>query len=96
MIKFDARDILQYLIKHPKSCVQATNVTYAPKLFLLSSILNSIQNKYDAESIKITNEMLEFVCVFQKYDRSSNTAKYDVQLEKDIKNGLYGEEEYGV
>ena len=64
MIKFDARDILQYLIKHPKSCVRATNITYAPKLFFLSSILHSIQNKYDAESIKITNEMLEFYIEF--------------------------------
>ena len=64
MIKFDARDILQYLIKHPKSCIRSQNITYARKLFHLSSILNSIQNKYDAESIKITNEMLEFYIEF--------------------------------
>ena len=64
MIKFDARDILQYLIKHPKSCVQATNVTYAPKLFLHSSILHSIQNKYDAEHLLLTSDMLEFYIEF--------------------------------
>ena len=64
MIKFDARDILQYLIKHPKSCVRATNITYAPKLFLLSSILHSIQNKYDAEHLLLTSDMLEFYIEF--------------------------------
>ncbi len=64
MIKFNARNILQYLIKHPKSCIRATNITYAPKLFLLSSILHSIQNKYEAEQLLLTNDMLEFYVEF--------------------------------
>ena len=40
--------------------------------------------------INDTDEMLEFVCVFQKYDRSSNTAKYKIDEEISGPNAAYG------
>ena len=40
--------------------------------------------------INDTDEMLEFVCVFQKYDRSSDTAKYKLDEDVSGPNGRYG------
>jgi len=40
--------------------------------------------------INDNDEMLEFVCVFQKYDRSSDTANYDRIHDVDGPNGAYG------
>tara|TARA_Y100000034_G_scaffold136423_1_gene212809 strand:- start:8785 stop:9045 length:261 start_codon:yes stop_codon:yes gene_type:complete len=47
MTRFEIRQILIYCIQHPSSCLRINNVLYAPKLFFINSVLNSLQKKLD-------------------------------------------------
>jgi len=47
MTRADVQEVLRYCIQHPKSCLRINNIVYAPKLFLVNSILSSLQKKIE-------------------------------------------------
>ena len=49
MTRADVGEIFRYCIQHPKSRLRINNVVYAPKLFLINSILISLQKKIESK-----------------------------------------------
>lgn len=51
MTSLEVREILKYCMHHPKACVRVNNVVYAPKLFFVNSVLNSLDKKIKNKSL---------------------------------------------
>ena len=49
MARADVNEIFRYCIQHPKSYLRVNNVVYAPKLFLINSVLISLQKKIESK-----------------------------------------------
>lgn len=63
MKKSDVKDILRYCLDHPKSHVRVENVIYAQKLFLVNSILSSLEKKIDNGSFSMDNVDYYLECI---------------------------------
>ena len=63
MTKSDVQEFFKYCTKHPEARLKDQNVIYAPKLFVVNSILNSLKNKIDKKSLPVSTVEFYIECV---------------------------------